>query len=296
MSTRYLDHLLTSVPALDQAAEVFARMGFRLTPISHLEPMGLANRLILMSPSGPGRANYIEIMAPYDRSRLAPAMASVLSGSPGTKSMVFASNDLEAFQQAAATAGFRITPPLHVRREWKIPGEPSVFPEFDVILPVEAALRFNACRYYDLNLYLRPDWLQHPNGAVRVSTCFVVSDRPESLLPYAQVFGRAAHSLAGGAWCFPGGEIDLVALPAQLAQRRFGLAPPPADPGFLGYEIKVASLPHLHRHLLEAQIPFRAVESAICVDPQTAFGNLILFTQSTPQELLVPMSADRRAD
>lgn len=282
MTTAQLDHLLTYVPSLDEAAALFTRMGFTLSPRSALEAMGLSNHLILMNPLGPGRANYLELMSPHDPSKLGATMQRVLSGPPGIRSMVLAANAIEKFHQRATELGFSVPAPVHARREWKIPGEPSVFPEFDVILPVEAPLRFNACRYYNVELYLRPGWRVHANGARRISACFALVDDPATLTNYAVLFGEAAREMADGSWIFPTGEIELRVLTPAIARARFGLERSTASgPAYLGYAIEVESLERLRAHLSANDVPFRAFTDGVLVAPETAFGNLIWFSEGS---------------
>lgn len=275
-----LDHLLTYVPSLDAAATLFTRMGFTLSPRSAIDAMGISNHLILMNPLGPGRANYLELMSSHDRDKLAPTMQRVLSGAAGTRSMVLAADAIGKFHRRMGELGFVAPEPVHARREWKIPGEPSVFPEFEVILPVEAPLRFNACRYYNVELYLRAQWRIHANGAKRIATCFAIADDPASLASYATLFGQPAQRLAEGGWRFPTGEIDLQVLTPAGAQRRFNLdVLPGARPAYLGYEIEVASLDRLRAHLKANDIAFQSVNDGVSVSPEIAFGNLIWFTE-----------------
>lgn len=275
-----LDHLLTYVPSLDDAATLFTKLGFTLSPRSTIDAMGISNHLILMSPAGPGRANYLELMSPHDRRKLAPTMQQVLSGPAGTRSMVLAAEAIGKFHRRMGELGFIAPEPVHARREWKIPGEASVFPEFDVILPVAAPLRFNACRYYNVELYLRPEWRVHANGAKRVASCFAIADEPESLSSYATLFGQPARRSGEGGWRFPTGEIDLQVMTPAAAQRRFNLETlPSARPAYLGYEVEVASLDRLRACLRANDVAFRSTNDAVSVAPEIAFGNLIWFTE-----------------
>lgn len=275
-----LDHLLTYVPALDAAADLFTRMGFTLSPRSSIDAMGISNHLILMNPLGAGRANYLELMSPHARDRLNETMQRVLSGPAGIRSMVLATDTIERFHRRMAELGFDAPAPVHARREWKIPGEPSVFPEFDVVLPVEAPLRFNACRYYNVELYLRPEWRLHANGAKRIKTCFALADDPASLASYSVLFGQASNQLSDGSWRFPTGEIDLVVLTPAAARQRFELERVEnAGVAYLGYEITVASLEHLRAHLVRRGVPFQQLADGVSVAPDVAFGNLLLFTE-----------------
>ncbi|WJR80964.1 VOC family protein [Bradyrhizobium sp. NP1] len=271
-----IDHLLTYVRDLDAAASLFRRMGFTLSPISRIEPMGISNHLVLMQPQTAGFANYIELMASHDRTRLPPAMVRTLSGEQGVKSMVLGARDAAAAHGVMTAAGFDAGQPVHVRRQWVIaPGE-SVFPEFDVILPVETPLAFNACRYYDVGLYLRPAWLSHANTARHLSGVFAIAADP------ARWRDEFTRLFAGGQDGRPSpGQVWLDVISAADAQSRFGAGRDlqGAEARYLGYEIAVDSIAALRACLEQGEVRHRVDGDVVYIDPEIGFGNLIVFRQ-----------------
>lgn len=275
-----IDHLLTYVHDLDVATSLFQRMGFTLSPVSRIEAMGIINHLVLMQPVQPGCANFIELMAVQEAGRLPSAMARLLSGCEGIKSIVLGTRDAEAAHAAIVREGFNVGAPVHVKREWVTGPNESVFPEFDVILPFEAPLGFNACRYFNVELYLRPEWLQHPNGARRVTSVFVVSVDPNPLRSFAALFGEPALVTEGVGRVGCGG-VDLVILSPQAARNKFGadLHFPDKGSAYLGYEIEVASLDTLESSLTVGGVAYRRHLAAIQVDPDEGLGNLIMFRE-----------------
>ncbi|WP_395713624.1 VOC family protein [Reyranella sp.] len=277
---REIDHLLTYVRDLDAAAATFRRMGFTLSPLSRIEAMGISNHLVLMRQGIPGFANYIELMSAHDRARLPPPMAKVLSGPEGIKSMVLGTEDAVAAQQAMLKHGFAAAPPVHVKREWKIAPEQSVFPEFDVLMPVAAPLAFNACRYFNVDLYLRPEWRVHANGAQRMTTVFAVADEPAAVARrYGDLFDASTRQ-SGEAVCTTPGQVDLAVMSSETAKRRFGLTvATAAGAGYLGYLVEVVSLDVLRSCLSDGKVPCRDLGGTICVDPADGFGNLIVFRE-----------------
>lgn len=160
-----IDHLLTFVRDLDETARFFDRLGFTLTPESRIEAMGIVNRLILFADARDGSANYIELMSVFDADRLPPPMAALLSGDEGIKSMVLSLGDVTKARDRFVALGCPFGPPVHVRREWKLSATESVWPEFDVLLPVADVVTFNGCRYHNVELYRRPAFTSHRNGA-----------------------------------------------------------------------------------------------------------------------------------
>lgn len=276
-----LDHLLTYVQDLDAAARAYERLGFRLTPTSDITTMGIANRLIPMRPRTPGAANFIELMAVRDTGRLPEAMRPILSGHQGIKSMVMMSRDIAGAQARLAERGYPFAPPAHISREWVIPGEGSVWPEFDVMLPIPAPLAFNVCQYHNVELYLREEWLEHPNGAQHMLACLAVSTEPSATIGYfAALFGRQAREGADGGHAVSPGATDLVVYDAQAFEQRYGFAPEPgADARFAGYRVAVRSLAKLHALLDGNQVAHQNAHDRILVGPDAACGNLLEFVE-----------------
>jgi hypothetical protein len=279
---REIDHLLTYVRDLDAAASAFRRMGFTLSPLSRIEAMGISNHLVLMRQGIPGFANYIELMSVHDHARLPPPMARILSGPEGIKSMVLGTEDAVAAQQAMVKHGFAAAPPVHVKREWKIGPGQSVFPEFDVILPVDAPLAFNACRYFDVDLYLRPEWLEHANSAQRVASVFAIADDAGAVARrYGDLFEAPTVQLGEAARTTPG-RLDLEVMSAEAVEGRFGLTlAGPHGTAYLGYLVDVASLDVLRSCLSAGKVACRDLGDTICIDPADGFGNLIAFRERT---------------
>lgn len=277
---REIDHLLTYVKNLDAAADLFQRMGFTLSPISRIDTMGIANRLVLMQPATPGCANFIELMAAEDRARLPAAMAETLSGAEGIKSMVLAAEDAGVAHDAIRAQGFDAAPPVHVRREWIIAPDESVFPEFDVVLPVAAPLVFNCCQYHNVSLYLRPDWMAHRNGARGMRAVIArASDAAAVARQYGGLFAAAADG-NGDAWRTTPGKVALDILTPGAASREFGIgaAAERREASYLGYRVEVESLAVLKACLTDGKVPHRVQGQMICVDPEHGLGNLIVFT------------------
>jgi hypothetical protein len=237
-----------------------------------------------MTPPTRGFANYIELMTAHDRSRLPPVMARTLSDGEGIKSMVLGAPDIAAASAAIKQAGFATNEPFHVKREWVIgPGE-SVFPEFDVILPIEAPLVFNCCRYFNVDLYLRPEWLKHENGARRLRSVIAVADNPAAV---AQSLGRLFGDVKNEpeASRTSPGRVDLAVYSPDNLRRLFGIAAGSLQPSaacYVGYVIEVESRDRLAACLDRGGVRYRTIGSDLAVDPSDGLGNLIVFISERP--------------
>jgi hypothetical protein len=281
-----IDHLLTYVRDLNQATQAYERLGFTLTPISDITAMGIANRLALLKPRIAGAASFIELMSASDRARLPAAMAQVLSGPERIKSMVMMTPDARAAHQELVSNSYGFAPPVHVKREWVIPGEASVWPEFDVLMPIPAPLAFNACQYHNVNLYLRPDWQQHANGAQTLNAVFAVApDANEVANYYAELFGKASLE-HGAAQAVSPGHTWLEVFSPKSLEARFGPGNMPETPdgwassAYLGYQIGVADLTETRSLLSKNGVRFSASGTGLVVAASEACGNLVEFVEN----------------
>ena len=277
-----IDHLLTYVDDLEGAATLFRRMGFTLSPVSHIAAMGISNYLVLMTPVKSGFANFIELMGIQDRTKLPAQMRPLLSGPQAIKSMVLAASDIQTAHHAIAGEGFNVSSPVHVKREWVVgPGE-SVFPEFDVILPFSAPLTFNCCRYFNVELYLRPEWLVHANTAKGIRSVLAIAKDPAALVKtFAAIFSEPLSEASGMARVMSGG-VELVILSPDAAKNRFGIdCVPDEEATYLGYVIEVESLDALVSSLSSGSIPYRRDGGTVYVHPDVGLGNLMIFREQS---------------
>lgn len=278
-----IDHLMTYVKDIGQATVAYERMGFHLTPHSHITSMGIVNRLTLMTERTPGAANFIEMMSVTDANLLPDAMKGALSGAEGIKSMVMSSPDVAAAQRELVKAGYAFGEPRHLRREWALPGEPSVWPEFDVLLPIPAPLSFNVCQYHNLPLYQREDWRSHRNGARSLLACVAVADAPQDCAAYFEaLFGCRATKTADGGLATTPSATELVVYEPSAFTARFGLAPPAAPQGaprYAGMRIGMEKLDALRHCLADGKVPAHDHGDRVVVGPDAACGNVIEFVE-----------------
>jgi len=277
-----IDHLLTYVHDLEAAASLFRRMGFTLSPISHIAPMGISNYLVLMRPVASGFANFIELMAVQDQTKLPAPMARLLTGQQAIKSMVLGSADIGAAHAAIEKQGFTAALPAHVKREWVIGPGKSVFPEFDVILPFPAPLTFNCCHYFNVDLYLRPEWLVHANSAKGIRSVLAMANDPVSVVKRFAAMFEGLLSQEGDVVRVASGGVELVVLSPEAVQKKFGVGRKlKNDAEYLGYVIEVESLDTLQASLSAGEIAYRRDGASVYVPPAVGLGNLMIFREQS---------------
>lgn len=268
-----IDHLLTKVAQPELAGEHFKRLGFTVTPLSHIDSMGLCNRLVLFEPLTEGSANFIELMGVTDISRVPPAMAGLLDGPPGIRSMVMTTLDAHAARAELLGNGYAFGGVHHIARDWVLPDQ-RIQVEFDVLLPVPAPFAFNVCRYFSLQHYVRPGWTRHANGIRHLEAVYcVASDPRQALRYYEDLFGVAASGSDVQGWSVSPGLVHLTVFSLQAWQQRFTL---PAQPGFAGYRLRSNDLPLTRRFIQSAGVAMQVwANGDLLISPDLMFGSFV---------------------
>jgi hypothetical protein len=275
-----IDHLLASGDPVAGGAQ-YERLGFTVTPLSVIENLGVANRLILLTPLTPGTANFFECMGVVDPRRAAAnPMGALLEGPPGVRSMVMGTRDAQATYEALSRDGYPFGKPIDVEREWRLPDGEVLKPAFRVTLPAAGPLRFNFCQYRTLHYYLREQWLRHENGARHLTAVYAVADDPGAVAShFEKVFACQARE-RGGIHCMTPGAVELrvgnVAALKSLVPERW--LPGGASPArYVGFEVEVESLVEVGELLRARGIEHAEQDGALIVAPPDACGNALRF-------------------
>ena len=278
-----IDHLLASGEPMKGGAQ-YERLGFTVTPISVIENLGVANRLILLHPLTPGTANFFECMGVVDPERASKnPMGALLSGEPGVRSMVLSTTDARASFEALTRDGFPFGPPLDVEREWQLPDGEVLKPSFRVTLPIGAPLRFNFCEYRTLHYYLREGWLKHENGARHLTKVFAVAADPLAAARYYErVFGKSLQR-RGELHAVTPGQCELQVGNAAAWREILpagGLPEPSGADRYFGFEVQVESLAAVRKLLRSRNVEFAEQAAALVVPPHEACGNVLRLVES----------------
>lgn len=278
-----IDHLLASGDPNVGGAQ-YERLGFTVTPISVIENLGVANRLILLRPFTAGTANFFECMGITDPARAARnPMGALLAGQPGVRSMVLSGPDALGSFESLVRDGFAFTRPLDIERQWRLPDGEVLKPAFRVTLPIGEPLRFNFCQYRTLHFYLRKAWLKHDNGAQHLTKVFAIAADPAAVAHYYErVFGRASRRerdlyAVGPGKCelYVGSGSQLAdVLPARWVPTNSGAG------RYVGFEVQAASLDVVRRLLSSRGVEFLEHDTALVVGPRDACGNVLRFVEN----------------
>lgn len=179
-----LDHLVINARfALDGAAEVFAGLGFTLTPRGQ-HSLGSINNLIMFAEG------YLELIGlPAGGERL---RQEILDSPLGIDGLVLASEDPRRIHAALVQAGFLVQPVQHFSRPVEVDGA-CVEARFCTVrlLPGQFdAGRVYFCHHQTPELVWRPEWLGHANGVHSIERLTVVSEQPVQTRELFERLGR----------------------------------------------------------------------------------------------------------
>ncbi len=244
----YLDHVGHFVANAEAAAQALARAGFTPTPISvqvNPDPAGGPPKL-----TGTGnvcamlRGGYLEMLFKTADTPLGAEHAAARQRYDGLHLVAFAVADAAASHARLAAAGFAMQPLVRMQRPVETAAGQDVA-AFEVVRISPGAMpegRVQMLRHLTEQTVWQPRWLDHPNGAEKLSgLTVVVADPDEAAARFQRFTGRPAAAIEGGFRIeLDRGAVELVSAPGWLA-RWPGITIPSLP--FMGETgIKVASL------------------------------------------------------
>lgn len=200
-----LDHVVINTRyETDLAAELFAGLGFQLTPRGFHPTLGSINHLMVFEHA------YLELIG------LPPGGDKVrqeLIDSPlGLNGLVFASQDAEATRHSVVSAGFDAHPVQHFARPLDIDGQQyeARFSAVRLALDSFDAGRVYYCQHHTPELIWRRDWFAHANGVTGIVELTIASADPGTTAARYNRLGDIENGFA------------LSVVDAAGLQRRFG--------------------------------------------------------------------------
>ncbi len=163
---------------LDDAARVYAGLGFTLTPRG-FHTLGSANHLAMFG------TDYLELIGMPPGS----ARRDLLEQPAGLNGLVFATEDATGLHRVLNEAGVAATPSQQFSRPVALPGgtQDAVFRTVHLTPGPVWPGRVYFCQHLTRDLVWRDEWRHHANGAVGVVRTLIASDDPQRL---GDVFGR----------------------------------------------------------------------------------------------------------
>ena len=270
-----LDHIVIDVrDRMDEAAAVFAGLGFQLTPRGH-HTLGSSNQLMMFATA------YLELLGFGSGSTVRTEIQRFPIGLNG---LVFKADDADKVHAHAAQAGLPILPVQAFSRPVALPeGARDACFRTTRLDPDKIAMgRVYFCEHQTPELVWRPEWLKHPNGAVAIRRVVVATPDPEhSAGLFCALFGAdAIHHGAEGRRALDAGPARVeLAAPATVQAELGAAAPDPAGRGeyLAAVEIETAALPDAAR-LLRNRPDIRVAADRIVIPAGSAFNAAIILS------------------
>lgn len=267
-----LDHVvINTLDRLDATAELYARLGFTLTPRGH-HTLGSSNNLAILS------TDYIELLG------VEPGVGNrtdVLEWPAGLNGLVFKTLDSDGTFAALEGAGVPVLPPQSFSRPVDMPGGPrdAAFRTVRLARDAVAAGRLFFCHHLTPELVWHDPWRRHANGAVGILGATVAAADPSELLDlFARMFG--ADAVRDGMLTAGLSRIEVVT-PAALHER-FGPAAPDGDGRrqfMAALELRTLSLGRVDTALAAGGVTHVRTPDAITIAAADAGGVMLVFRE-----------------
>jgi hypothetical protein len=269
-----LDHVVIDVrDRMDEAAQVFAGLGFQLTPRGH-HTLGSMNHLAMFV------TDYLELLGFGAGGGNRPELAAFPVGLNG---LVFKTADADQVHAHAAAAGLPILPVQAFSRPVELDGARHDARFRTTRLdPAKIAMgRVYFCEHSTPELVWRPEWQAHPNGARAIARVVVATPDPRrTALLFDALFGGAAVSEQDGKSVVDAGAARVeLAAPAAVAAEFGDAAAEPSGRGeyLAALELRTHSLAGTIARL--GAVPgLRREPHRVVVPAASAFNTTLVFS------------------
>jgi catechol 2,3-dioxygenase-like lactoylglutathione lyase family enzyme len=286
---RGIDHLVLCVRDLERARAFYGRLGFTLTPPAR-HPFGTGNSLVQLADR-----SFLELLTVMEPDAIPPVRPGqfsfgaynrdFLARQEGCSMLVLDTEDAEADARSFHAAGLGGFAPFHFERSAKLPDGTQAKVAFSLAFALDPRLPdavFFTCRQHAPELFWKPEYQRHENGATGIEEVALVAPDPLALAGTLQAVTEVPPDPAAQAILVRTARGSVRALtPAAFAARYAGAEAPPLGngPRFAGCRVVVEDLASLAARLGQAHIPFKRAPGGIVVPPTEAFGLALGFVQ-----------------
>jgi hypothetical protein len=283
---RRIDHLIICVRDLAQAALSWRALGFTLTPVG-VHPFGTSNRLAMFANS------FLELLAVTDAAAIraaAPCRFSFaahnrdfLAAAEGMSMLAWHSTDAHADAARFKAKGIGAYAPFDFGRDAVLPDGATARVGFSLAFathPAMPGIAFFTCQQrHPPELFWKPDYQRHPNGALRVIEVVMSAPEPAAHQNFLERITESSAELAPGRLTVEeAGDRITVLSPLEIARQLPGLA---ADgpPRFCAARLAVADLDATRRELQRNAVDFQINGGVLLIPPAACHGLALEFVE-----------------
>jgi hypothetical protein len=236
MPTREIDHIVLMTRDLARAQAAWTGAGFTCTPRA-VHPFGTANSLIQM------QGNFVELLEIDDPAKVADGSEETFSFAAhnrdflaergeGMSMLVLTSDDRDADLGDWTARGLRIYAPFDFERQAKQPDGAFQRVAFSLAFTTDPSLpglAFFTCQQHTPEVFWKPQYQGHANGAERIVSVAVTAEDPSAAAAFLRGFSGGA-----GEDVITAGRDTLtlragVAAMPEITVRVAGTAPEPVE-------------------------------------------------------------------
>lgn len=275
-----VDHPVIAVADMDASEKVYKKLGFTVPPRgSHME-WGTGNWCIMFAD------DYLELRGIVDASRYTHHLDEYLADrGEGLMGLAFATADADQSHKTALESGLKPTAIKDLTRRFHL-STGDAFPSFRIVYLSESdapgLLTSVICGHKTPEIIRRPEFLQHPNAVVGVSSTTIVVPNPADYkAAYENLFGaeKVKESADGLIVTFPRASRLEIISPKVAADR--GVALPNSKlPYHPAMTLAVTDLEKTKAVLTSNGVPFDASSDgkSVTVAPAHTCGVLMTFS------------------
>ena len=283
---RRLDHFVICVHDLAQAATDWQKLGFALTPTG-VHPFGTSNRLAMFEN------NFFELLAVTDPAAVPPATPGhfsfaahnreFLGRAEGMSMLVLHTTDAHADAARFRSRGIGAYAPFDFGRDAVLPNGDKARVAFSLAFATDPAmpgLAFFTCQQrHPPELFWKPDYQRHPNGARRVTEVVMSAPEPMQHRAFLEQFAEStAEPDPEGLTIGERNDRITVLGPAGIARRLPGIDGGGA-PRFCAARIAVDDLDTTARSLRGNGVAFEITGGVLLVPPVVSHGLALEFVE-----------------
>ena len=283
---RRLDHLVICVHDLARAALDWQSLGFNLTPTG-VHPFGTSNRLAQFGN------NFLELLAVTDAAAVPPAAPDrfsfaahnrdFLGAREGMSMLALHSDDAHADAAHFKAEHIGSYAPFDFGRDAVLPGGGTARVEFSLAFATATAMpgiAFFTCQQrHPPELFWKPDYQCHPNGALRLVEVVMWAPEPAAHRDFLERIMESKAELAQGQ-LMVGARGDRITVlgPSEMAHRLPGLAID-TSPRFCAARLAVADLDATARMLKNNAVGFEMIGAALLISSAVTHGLALEFVE-----------------
>lgn len=224
--TPRLDHVVVDArDRMDEAVRVYRSLGFQLTERSR-HTLGSVNHLAVFD------SDYLELLG--FEPEAGPVRPDIAAFPVGMNGLVFSTDQPDALWEELRARNVPVEDPQSFSRPVNFAGGVSRDAQFRVVRLSAGTASFGRvyfCHHLTPELVWRPEWRQHPNGALGVARIVIAARDPAASAEIlSRMFGPDfVQAGADGTWTLAAGTVQVVLVtPQALSQRLGDAAPDPA--------------------------------------------------------------------